>query len=142
MPSINEPVNVHQAIRASRCGIANRMNRHTKRVEYAMKTVNGVRIIKSVTDPTVVRSISPAQELTKGWTPYDPKPSRSSAHVTRDLLLLVGLKVPLVVIRDWGGWERDQVDSWASACIARASDNSGVRIPPRPRYLAAYKEER
>jgi hypothetical protein len=141
---VTEPVNVYQAIRASRCGIAERMNRNTKRVEYAKKTINGIRIIKSFTDPTIVRSLSPAQELTRGWTPVDPKPPAKlpDAHVTRDLLLLVGLKVPLVVIRDWSGWEREQAERWASACIARASDNTHVRIAPRPRCLAAYKEER
>lgn len=64
---------------------------------------------------------------------------QSAAHVTRDLLLLVNLKVPLVVIRGWNGWEREAVDKWASAVIARASDNNN-RVPARPRCLNPYKE--
>lgn len=73
---MREPMNVHQAIRQSKCGLAERWNRRSKRIEYAAKTVNGIRIVKSVTDPTVVRQLSPAQELTLGWTPYDPKEDR------------------------------------------------------------------
>ena len=71
-----EPMNVHQAIRRSKCGVAERWNRRSKRIEYAKKTVSGIRIVRSVTDPTVVRQLSPAQELTLGWTPYSPKAVR------------------------------------------------------------------
>jgi|GEM_PF-5559239 hypothetical protein len=76
MTLVTEPMNVHQAIRRSKNGLAVRWNRKSKKTEYARKTVNGVRIVSSVTDPTVVRSLSPEQELTRGWTPYDPKVGR------------------------------------------------------------------
>jgi hypothetical protein len=64
-------VNVHQAIRASNCGLASRVNRRTHREEFAQKTVNGIRIVKGYTDPTVVRAISPEQELAHEWHAVD-----------------------------------------------------------------------
>lgn len=61
-------LNVHQAIRASNCGMARRINKHTHRDELAVRTPTGIRIIKSYTDPTVVRSLNPAQELAHEWS--------------------------------------------------------------------------
>jgi hypothetical protein len=68
-----EPMTVADAIRASKRGMAWRWNRHSKREEFAIRTANGIRIVRSVTDPTVIRKLPPEQENTKGWTPYDPK---------------------------------------------------------------------
>jgi hypothetical protein len=62
---------------------------------------------------------------------------RAAARITRDLLLLVDVKVPLVVIREWSGWERQQANDWAGAVHAHASDNNN-RVPPLPRCLKAY----
>ena len=56
---------------------------------------------------------------------------------THDLLLLVDIKVPLVVMREWSSWELEQAEKWAGQSYLAASDNV-VRIPSRPRCLWPY----
>jgi hypothetical protein len=59
-------------------------------------------------------------------------------RVVRDLLLLVGIKVKLVEMReDWSGPDVEAAEKWAGAVYLRASDNN-VRIPPRPQILKRY----
>jgi len=58
-------------------------------------------------------------------------------RITRDLLLLADLKVPLVDIREWGGWEIEQAEEWAAAVHGRASDNI-IRVPAKPGFLKKY----
>jgi hypothetical protein len=70
---IVEPMTVFEAIMKSKRGIAVRWNRRTKKDEYAQETSSGVRIVKCVTDPTVVRKLPASQLMTAGWTPFDPK---------------------------------------------------------------------
>jgi hypothetical protein len=65
----------------------------------------------------------------------------SNAHVTRDLLLLADLKVSLIEIREWSGWQIEQAENWAVAVHLRASDN-GNRVPPKPAFLKKYSPPR
>lgn len=60
-------------------------------------------------------------------------------RVTRDLLLLAGIKVPLVDMREWSGWQFSQAEEWAAKVYSRASDNP-VRVPAKPGFLKKYKE--
>jgi hypothetical protein len=62
----------------------------------------------------------------------------------RDLLLLVGINVKLVEMReDWSGVDVEAAEKWAVATYLAASDNR-VQIPARPpllkRYVAASKQ--
>jgi hypothetical protein len=61
-------------------------------------------------------------------------------RVVRDLLLLVSSPVPLVVMREWSGWEVTQVEDWALSAHLKAGDND-VRVPPVPAVLRAYVRE-
>jgi hypothetical protein len=58
-------------------------------------------------------------------------------RVTRDLLLVADLKVPIVDIEQWGGLEIEQAEAWATAVHSRASDNPD-RVPPKPGFLKKY----
>jgi hypothetical protein len=58
-------------------------------------------------------------------------------RIVRDMLLLVDSPVPLLVMREWSGWESAVVQNWAAAAHLKASDNS-VRVPPVPRCVEAY----
>ena len=58
-------------------------------------------------------------------------------HVTRDLLLLVGLKVPLSHIRKWSDWQLEAAGNFAAKSHLAASDNP-VRVPPKPGFLKNY----
>jgi hypothetical protein len=62
-----EKLNVYQAIKASNCGLASRINQRTHKEEFARNTASGIRIIKGHTDCTVVRQISAEQELAREW---------------------------------------------------------------------------
>jgi hypothetical protein len=66
--------------------------------------------------------------------------NRDELRSIRDILLLVGVKVPLVVMNDWSGWELDAAADWASATHFRASDNL-IKIPPMPACMKAYLPE-
>jgi hypothetical protein len=70
-------------------------------------------------------------------TPRQKRESR--LRFTRDLLLLAGLRVPLIDLREWSGWQFTQADEWAAAVHLRASDN-GNRVPPTPRFLKKYSQ--
>jgi hypothetical protein len=61
-------LNVYQAIRASNCGEARRINKHTHRDEFARMTQTGVRIIKGHSDWTVVRRLGPGQDSAREWS--------------------------------------------------------------------------
>jgi hypothetical protein len=59
----------------------------------------------------------------------------------RDLLLLVGIKVPLVDMReDWSGIDVKGAEEWDAAQYLRASDNR-VQIPYRPPCLKRYTQQ-
>jgi hypothetical protein len=58
-------------------------------------------------------------------------------RTTRDLLSLVGVKVPLIVMRTWNGWETELAGDWAAATHLQASDNA-VRTTAPPRCLRPY----
>jgi hypothetical protein len=58
-------------------------------------------------------------------------------RVTRDLLLLADLKVPLIDLKKWSGWQFEQAEAWAAAVYNRAADN-GNRVPPKPSFLKKY----
>jgi hypothetical protein len=60
-------VTVYEAIRASRSGVARGKNSRTGKIEYAMNTAGGLRIIKSVTDPTVVKKLTPSHWSYQAW---------------------------------------------------------------------------
>ena len=62
-------------------------------------------------------------------------------RITRDLLLLVGIKVTFAAIREWKPSQIEAAEEWAAAMHLRASDNI-VRVPPRPRFLTKYLKER
>jgi hypothetical protein len=61
----------------------------------------------------------------------------STVRVTRDLLMLVGLEVPLTHILRWTAKQREQAEEWASKSHLRASDNI-VRVPVKPAFLNRY----
>ena len=56
-------------------------------------------------------------------------------RITRDLLLLVGIKVTFAAIRQWKPAQIEAAEEWAAAMHLRASDNI-VRVPPRPKFRA------
>jgi hypothetical protein len=58
-------------------------------------------------------------------------------RIVRDMLALVNSPVPLVVMREWSGWELAAVEDWAVAVRMKASDNS-VRVPPPPACVRSY----
>lgn len=58
---------------------------------------------------------------------------------TRDLLLVVGFKISLVVLRNLSGWEVEAAQNYATALLLRASDND-VKLPPMPRCLVPFQE--
>lgn len=58
---------IYEAIRASKSGIAKGKNARTGKTEFAMNTAGGIRIIKSVTDPTVVKKLTPGHWSYQGW---------------------------------------------------------------------------
>jgi hypothetical protein len=63
-------VTVQEAIRMSDCDMAERRSSRTTNRPIAMFLGQGkVRIIKSFTDPTVVRKLRPADLNAKDWVP-------------------------------------------------------------------------
>jgi hypothetical protein len=60
-------------------------------------------------------------------------------HVTRDLLLLVGIRVSLFSIRCWSRNEVEAAKKWAAKMHLYASDNI-VRVPPKPEFLKRYEK--
>jgi hypothetical protein len=60
-------VTIYEAIRASASGIAKGKNTRTGKTEYAMSVAGGIRIIRSVTDPTVVKKLKPSHWAYQGW---------------------------------------------------------------------------
>jgi hypothetical protein len=62
-------------------------------------------------------------------------------RVVRDMLALVDSPVPLVVMREWSGWELQAVEDWAAQTHLKASDNN-LRVPPVPRCVRAYVVEK
>jgi hypothetical protein len=71
-----ERVTVYEAMRASQYGIAKGKNSRTGKTELVKNTANGIRIIKSVTDPTVVRRLKPAHWAYQAWSPVAPVEGR------------------------------------------------------------------
>lgn len=57
------------------------------------------------------------------------------ADITRDLLLMVDVDVPVETIQSWTPRQVEQAEQWAAAVYTSASDLMGVRIPPRPSFL-------
>ena len=65
----------------------------------------------------------------------------SRIRSTRDLLLLADIKVPLIDLREWSGWQFTQADEWAAAVHLHASDNNN-RVPAKPGFLKKYSPPR
>jgi hypothetical protein len=59
----------------------------------------------------------------------------------RDFLSMVSIDVPQEVLEQRTPLERAQAEEWASQVHLKASDNSHIRIPPRPEWLAPYEQE-
>lgn len=73
-----------------------------------------------------------------GGTRMKGRPIIEWHREVRDLLLLVGVKVMLVEMReDWSGVDVEAAEKWAVAIHLAASDNR-VRIPLRPQVLKRY----
>jgi hypothetical protein len=60
-------MNIYDALRVSKSRVAKGKNTRTGKTEFAMNTAGGIRIIKSVTDPTVVKKLSPSHWSYQGW---------------------------------------------------------------------------
>ncbi len=59
---------VEKAIAASDCGMAERLNPRNSLL-YAKRTAAGLRIVKSYTDPTVVRRLRVNELVSTDWFP-------------------------------------------------------------------------
>lgn len=59
------------------------------------------------------------------------------AGITRDLLLLVSIRVSVKAVLSWTPEARAAADRWAAKSFLRANDNI-VRVPPKPAFLNAY----
>lgn len=57
------------------------------------------------------------------------------AEFLQELLGMVDVEVDLRLVEGWNTAERREVWAWASARTLRASDNMGVKEPPRPAFL-------
>lgn len=62
---------VHAAISQSSSGLALVVKKDSARILLAMNTSAGVRIVRSYTDPTVVRKLTDKEELLPNWEPVD-----------------------------------------------------------------------
>lgn len=54
----------------------------------------------------------------------------------KDLLLMVGVDVPVEIIGTWTMEQRDRAETWAAKYFLAANDNV-IRIPQRPDFLPA-----
>lgn len=79
----------------------------------------------------VVMSIELAGELIEGTYPAD----QDDPEVTRDLLMLASVDVPIEAVASWSPEERKAADDWASASVLYASDNDDVVVPPIPDHV-------
>lgn len=65
---------------------------------------------------------------------YTDKP-----EIVRDLLLLVGIDVPIEIVAAQTPGARVQAARRAAAEHLRASDNHGVKIPPKPGWVRTFE---
>ena len=82
----------------------------------------------------VVRSRGPRGEVIEGTYPT----ANDDPEVTRDLLLLVSIEVPIDTVKEWSPEERKQSDDWASAAMLRASDHDDVVVPSMPHHVEQW----
>jgi len=65
----------------------------------------------------------------------EPEEKPLTPHVTMLVLLGVSIELTEEEISTWTMEQMELAVDWASACIAVASDNEGVTIPPKPDFL-------
>jgi len=83
-----------------------------------------------VPEGMVVMSIL-AGDLIEGTYPAD----QDDPEVTRDLLMLASVEVPIAAVAAWTSEERRAADDWASASVLYASDNDDIVVPPIPDHV-------
>ena len=62
---------ITEAISQSSSGIALLVKRSPDRIVLAMHTSSGIRIVRSFTDPTVVRKLRDEEERMTNWEPVE-----------------------------------------------------------------------
>lgn len=82
----------------------------------------------------VVLSLGPTGEVIEGTYPT----AQDDPEVTRDLLLLVSVEVPIETVCGWTPEERKKSDDWASAAMLSASDHNDVVVPPVPQHVEPW----
>ena len=58
----------------------------------------------------------------------------SDSEILSDLLILVGVDVPVAIVTRWTKKQREEAEKWAAKTHLKASDNN-VRVPPKPLFL-------
>lgn len=64
-------------------------------------------------------------------TPYE-------ADVMRDMLLSLGVDVPLSTVDNWSADQKLSADTWASAALANISKDPNIVVPPTPPHVEQW----
>lgn len=64
-----------------------------------------------------------------------PVSTPDEADVMRDMLLSLGVDVPLSVVDRWTRQEKLSADAWASAALLNMSKDSNTVVPPMPPHV-------